>query len=261
MGFIVSAIFAVAAAVATVVAAVVVTIGAVIGMVAVTIGNLIGAVIGNITNLLAQGVGSIKSALAKPLANIYNGIVDAVQAIQMEIEYHSLTTFKPIVDGMLAIKDFVITTYKWVEAALAPIQGLIDVVNVISAVGLIKRLLEGQADLADAIQAVYKTAGESTAFAMLEMYNTIIDVSILTTKMVRDNYTALATSIVFVEEKIAEERVLALATLQATIDDDVSMVANALSSEITMTDTKITMVALKVNNVSHFQDMLLSALA
>lgn len=279
LAFIAGAVFAVAVAVGATVVAVVATVGAVIapiiagiasvvGGIVSAVGTVLGAVIqtvGGIVEAISAGVqgavAGIKTAIVEPLGNVIAGLKTAVGNIIKVITEPLAPILNPIKDSLIAIKDLALEIDVWVKAELAPVAELIEVVNTVSAIMVVKQLIEGTGDITQIIGDVEGETGAATAQAIVMLYKDIVNTTVATTTMIHDQGLALATSIDNYDEHLREDNQIALAMLSDSLDEQVTQVANSLTGRITPIESDVTLLAFKMQDVPRFQDMLIKALS
>lgn len=277
--FIAGAVFAVAASVVGVTVAVVASVGSVIaplisgitsivGGIVSAVGAVLGTVvttIGSIVEVISSGVqaalSGIKEVLIEPLGNVITGLKTAIGDIINVITTPLKPILNPIKDSLIAIKDLVVEIDVWAKAELAPVAELIEVVNTVSAVMIVKQLIEGTADITQVLGDVEGETGVATVQAITMLYQDIVDTTIGTTTMIHDQGVALANSIDNYDEKLREDNVIALAMLSDSIDEQVTQVADSLAGRITPIEGDVTMLAFKMQDVPRFQKLLIKALS
>jgi len=279
LAFIAAAVFAVVTAVVVVTVAVVATVAAVIapiigGIVSIvggivsTVGTVLGTIVntvGGIVEVISAGVQgavtAIKTTIVEPLGNIITGLKTAVGNIVKVITEPLAPILNPIKDSLVAIKDLAVEMDVWIKAELAPVAELIAVVNTVSAVMIVKQLIEGTGEITEIIGDVEGESGAATAQAIVMLYQDIVETTVATTTMMHDQGLALANSIDNYDEKLREDNRIALAMLTDAVDDQVTQVADSLAGRITPIESNVTMIARRTEDLPYFQQMLIEALS
>lgn len=259
---------AIAATVASLVAPVVSAIATLAGVVVSTLSPAISTIVnlvGGVVELLSAGIqGSvelIKTTIAEPLGDIISGLKTAIVDMTTAITEPLKPILNPIKDSLISIKDFVVETKSWITAELAPVAELIQVVNSISAVVFIKSLIDGTAGITNIVGEVADESGAKTAQAIAMLYKDIVSTSIGTTTFIQKQSLALAETIDNYNENIRKDTELALGVLEKSLGEHITEVAMVIGGEVDNSRRKIYAIERRIEDLPHFQQMLINALA
>lgn len=261
-------VVAVAATVAAVIAPIVAGIASIVGGIVSAIGSVLGGII-NTLGYIARGITfsfqvsmvQLKATILYPIGQILLGVKAAITAFATAVTAPLAPILNPIKDSLITIKDFVQETQIWVDAELAPVGELIKAIQAISAIMVVKKLIDGTGDITQILGGVAEGESMKTAQAIAMLYNSIVDTTISMAETVNAQSTLLAKSIDEYDENVRADTKIAMAMLSDNIYGQVDMVANSLTGELSPVESSVRMIARRTEDMPFFQNMLIRSLA
>lgn len=247
-----------------VVSAIVSIVGTVVATISPVVGGIVD-VIGGVVEVISAGVkasvAAIKTTVLEPLGNIIKGLKTAIGEIATTITEPLKPILTPIKDTLVTIKDFVVDTQTWIQAELAPVAELVEIVNTVSAIMFVNQLLKGTVGISQIVGEVERDSGIVTAQAITTLYNDIVNVAVGTASLVHEQTLSMANAIDDYDAKFREDNKIALAMLKEGMEEQVTQVANNLTLRLTPIEGNVTMIARRTEDLPYFQDMLIKALS
>lgn len=266
-GAVASVAAAVVTTIASVVGPIVAAVGSVISAVVTTLGsvlsgivNTIGSVVGGISETIQGAVNLVKTRIVEPFTGIIESLKTGIKGVADAITAPFKPILDPIKETLTTIKDFVVGTRTWIQDNLKPVRDLIELVEDISAMDVVKILLGGTEDIAGIIGDVEAGSGAATAQAITVLYRDIAQTTTETLEIVRNHYTRLRDTIDDTDERLRHDMDLAIAYAKETIQGEIDEVTNALSKRITPLEFRIAQIERRTMDLPFFQEMLIRAL-
>jgi len=282
MGFVAAAIvgvFSVAAsAVAGVVAGILAPLGAILHTVVSAVGAMVGSIASTIGSILApvintvggitEGISSVikgavevlRTKVAEPLANIVKYIKAGITKVANAITAPFKPILDPIKETLIVIHKFVADTSLWVETQLKPVADLINIVNSISSVVVVKRLLDGTMDVSKIIGELAAQNELKTAKAIATLWRETVQMGRGIMESARETYTVLANTIDSMDERLHKDIELSIAYAKETIQGEIDKVRNPLSERITAVELAVAGAERRTMDLPVFQQMLIKAI-
>ena len=266
------------AAVGSTIGGIVSAIGAVVGPILSTVGEIVGGIVTTIGSVLGPVIKAVGGVLETISAGIQAGL-DVVKAKIAWIDQVLITPIKgfigdvmkamyapvkpilePIRDSLVAIRDFVVDTRTWIVTELKPVADLVEFIQDISAIVIIKDLLTGTSTIGDIIGRAGETADAATLEAITVLYRDIVQTTTGTLEIVRNHYTRLSDTINDTDERLRKDMDLAIAYTKETIQGEIDKVRDALSDRILPIEHRIAAIERRAMDLPFFQEMLIRAL-
>lgn len=257
---IVSTIAAVIAPVVAAISSVISGIVAVIGPVITSVIETVGGIVEGISGALQGAVEFIRTSIAEPFANIVKALKTGITNIVKAITEPLKPILNPIKDSLVAIKDFVADTATWINTQLVPVKELVELVNAISAVMVVKQLLEGTTSISQVIGDVAEESGLKTAQAITVLWRETVQMGTGILKNVRDHYVIVNDTINETDERLRKDMKLALEYTKETLKGEIDKVSDALSDRIMPLEHRIAGIERRTMDLPFFQQMLIRAL-
>lgn len=295
-----SAVAAVVATVAAVAATVAAVVGAIVGSIAVSIaatvfsivsaiadvvgpildlvGQIVGGIIVTLGNVLKQIIEAVGGVLETIATGLKTGIESVTEAMKPYVETITkkvndlftytvdvlVTPFKPILipirDSLKYIHDYVKGTQAWIVTQLKPVGDMIGLINDISALATIKKLLTGQMEIAEILGDKSEDPMLNLTTSIFVLYRDIVQTTTDTLELTRNTYTRLRDTIDEFDERIRKDMALAIAYVKETVQGKIDEVRDALSERLTPMELQVAGIERRTMDLPFFQQMLIRAL-
>lgn len=257
---VVTTIAAVIAPVVAAVGAVVSGIVAAIGPVLTTVIETVGGIVEGISGALQGAVQFIRTSIAEPFANIVKALKTGIGDLAKAITEPLKPILNPIKDSLVAIKDFVADTATWINTQLVPVKDLVALVNTISAVMVVKQLLEGTTSISKIIGDVADESGLKTAQAITVLWRETVQMGTGILENVRDHYTIVQDTINDTDERLRKDMALAIEYAQEKIKGEIDTITHPLRERLWTAERDIAYVRRRTEDLPFFQQMLIRAI-
>lgn len=282
MGFIAAGIGALiggaASAVGGIVAGIASTIGAVAGSIVTAVGSVVSTIAASLgaalTPILKSVVGIvdaisgtaqaaievIRTTIAEPIGKVVQSLKAGIGDIAKALTEPLKPILDPIYDTLVTVHDFMADTQAWITTELKPVADLVGLIDDISALVVVKRILEGTTDIADILGDIEKAAGAKTAEAIAILWRDTVQITTGTLDIVRGHYTRLSDTIDGLDERLRKDMELAIKYAEEKLRGEVREIIDPLSERIWTAEREIAGIDRRTTDLPFFQTMLIRAL-
>ena len=258
----------IAAAVATVAGAIVATVGGIVSAIATTIGttlaaviNTVGGIVEGVSVTIKGALDFIRTSIAEPFGKVVESLKAGIGDIAKAITEPVRPILEPIKDTLVHIHDFMADTRAWIKTELKPVADLVGFVQDISALRVVKSLLEGTTDIAGIIGDVERESGAATAQAITVLYRDMVGIATDTLDILRGHYTRLTDTIDNIGGRLKDDLDTAIAYTQETIRGEVRELTEPLSERVRFAEMDIAGIERRTMDLPFFQQMLIRAVS
>jgi hypothetical protein len=255
--FIVSAAATAATTVAAVAATVAATVATAVATAVAAAGSVVGTVTAALTSTIGQVVTTVGSVIQAVTASLKTGIVKLASAITKPLEPILL----PIKNSLQAIYDYMKGVETWVSTQLKPYKELVDLIDTITGLAVIKDLTSGIAAVGKLLGDVADGKGESTAAAIAQLLAGITKTTVGILDTTREQYIALSDRIENFRSTIEANFARRMTEMQATIYQAISGVEDSLTGRSITVQRQVTAISRRIEDLPWFMSMLLRVLS
>ena len=253
---VVAVVGSVVAVVSSVVGGIVATLGPLISSVINTVGGIVEGISGEIQGVIEL----IRTKVAEPFANIVEALKTGIGEMVTKITAPVKPILDPIVETMTSIHDFVAGTQTWIETQMKPIEELVDLVNTISAINVVKGLLEGTISIGQVIGDVAEESGLKTAEAITILWRDTVQMGTGILEDMRNQYTIVTGVIDDTDERLRKDMKIALEYTEETLKGEIRRVTEPLYDRVGPLEREIAGIERRTMDLPFFQSMLIRAL-
>ena len=258
---------AVVSAISNVVGPILDIVGKIVKGILVTLRDVLGQIIkavGGVLETIATGVKAGIEAVNEALKPVVEKVMKYVRGVQKGFVDVVIEPCKPILipirDTLKYIHDFITGTREWIVTQLKPVADLVGLINDISALATVKRLLTGQMEIAEILGDTSQDYMLNLASSIFVLYRDVVQTSVDTLEIVRNHYTRLRDSIDEFDERMRRDMALAIAYAKETIQGEIDKVRDALSERLTPMELEIAGIERRTMDLPFFQEMLIRAI-
>lgn len=255
--FIASAVASAAATVAAVAVTVAVTVAAAVATAVAAVGSVVGTVAAALTSTIGQVVTTVGSVIQAITASLKTGIVNLASAITKPLEPILL----PIKDSLTAIYDYMKGVETWVNTQLKPYKELVDLIDTITGLAVIKDLTSGIAAVSKLLGDVAGGKGESTAAAIAQLLAGITKTTVGILDTTRQQYIALSDRIENFQSTIQASFDKRMTELEVSIYQSISGVEASLMGRSVTVQRQVTAIGRRIEDLPWFMSMMLRVLS
>lgn len=246
---------------------IVTTVGGIVSSITTTLGTTLGSVIEGVGGI-AEGVsGTIEAALetirtgiAEPFGEVVQSLKAGIGEIAKAITEPVKPILDPIRETLVDLHGFMADTQAWIQTELKPVADLVDFVNDISAILVVKRLLEGTTDIAEIIGDVEGESGAATAQAIAVLYRDMAAITTDTLDTLRGHYTRLNETIEGIGDRIRQENKVALAYVEETLKGELRELTDPLYERVGPLERELAYIERRTMDLPFFQEMLIRSI-
>ena len=258
---------AVVSTVAAVIGPVVAAVGSVVGSIVATLGpvlssivNTVGGIVEGISGAIQGAVEIIRTRIAEPFAGIVESLKTGIGELAKAITEPVKPILDPIKETLTTIHDFVADTHEWIKVQLEPIEDLVDLVNTISAINVIKGLLTGTTSISQVIGDVAEESGLKTAEAITILWRDTVQMGTGILEEMRNQYTIVNDVISDTDERLRKDMKVAIEYTEETFKGQVEKVEHALRDRIGPMERELAYIERRTTDLPFFQEMLIRAI-
>lgn len=260
-------VYGVVSAISNVISPILDLVGTIVNGILVTLGNVLGHIIeavGGVLETIATGIKTGVEAVTEAMKPYIKSVTETYSKLIKYTYDVVVTPFKPILipirDSLKYISDFITGTRAWIVTQLKPVGDLIGLINDISALATIKRLLTGQMEIAEILGDKSEDPMLNLATSIFVLYRNIVQTTTETLELTRNTYTRLRDTIDEFDERISKDMALAIEFAKATVQGEIDKVTDALSGRLTPMELEIAGIERRSMDLPFFQQMIIRSI-